>query len=104
MIASVTYKVSGNEPVEAGQRIIYFYPAAGYPIIDIIVNGLSDRLVTINENYGKVSKAGFIKGDVVTCIYKTLPRSVVLSPVSGLLVDGSGNNIEDGAGNIFATA
>lgn len=82
MIASVTYKVLGSEPVVAGEREVYFHAASGLKIIDIIINGVSQDFsaLTIDEEYGKVAKAGLVAGDWVRCTYKTIPRFIIPSP------------------------
>ena len=78
MIASVTYQVLGSEPVIGGQREVYFHAASGMKIIDVIINGVSQDFaaLSIEEEYGKVAKAGLVAGDWVSCTYKTLPRFV----------------------------
>jgi len=81
MIATVTYTVTGNEPVIAGQREVYFHPASGMKIIDVIINGVSQDFsaLSIEEEYGKVAKAGLAKGDWMSATFKRLP--VYLKPV-----------------------
>ena len=94
MIASVTYQVLGSEPVVAGEREVYFHPASGMKIIDVIINGVSQdfSVLSIDEEYGKVAKAGLIAGDWVSCTYKTLPRYAGV--VSASMVDFSETDFE----------
>jgi hypothetical protein len=75
MIASVSYKCIGSEPNDGINTTLYFYPASGYDIVDIIVKGKSKN-VTIDETTAEVIVDELlVRGDVVTCIYKTLPRT-----------------------------
>jgi RNase P/RNase MRP subunit POP5 len=83
VIANATYRCIGSEPKDAGMTDIYIHPASGLKIIDIIVNGVSKRLgdLTIDENFGLVViDEELERGDVVQCIYKTLPRFTVALP------------------------
>jgi hypothetical protein len=90
MIATVTYQVLGSEPVIGGQREVYFHAASGMQIIDVIINGVSQDFAALNieQEYGKVAKAGLVKGDWVSCTYKTLPKFVynyITSPMEEFL-------------------
>ena len=83
MIAQVTYRVLGSEPVVAGEREVYLSAASGYRILDIIINGISQDFsaITVDEQTGKVAKPGLQNGDWVSCTYTSLPRYVL--PGSG---------------------
>lgn len=82
MIATVTYTVTGNEPVVAGERVLSCYPASGLRIIDVIINGVSQDFaeLTLSEEYGTVAKAGLVKGDWMALTYKTLKRTRLIVP------------------------
>ena len=77
MIASVTHHIRGNEPFEAGETLIYFHPASGLEIIDVIINGVSQdySAITVDENTGKIGTSQTLnRNDWVQVTYKTLPR------------------------------
>jgi hypothetical protein len=105
LIATVTYTVIGSEPVQSGIRVIQFYPASGLKIIDVIINGVSQKLSTlaISEEYGSVGKNGLVKGDWVSVTYKTIPRTGAVLENDYGLQDGVGNLVEDGNANTILT-
>lgn len=75
MIASVSYKCIGSEVNDGINTEIYFPPASGLEIIDTLVNGKS-RVLGTDETMGFVLVDELLqRGDVVTIIYKTLPRT-----------------------------
>lgn len=75
MIDSVSYKCIGSEVNDGINTELYFHPASGFKIIDTIVNGKSKPL-TVDETKGFVLVDELLgRGDVVTVIYKTLPRT-----------------------------
>jgi hypothetical protein len=82
MITTVTYTVTGNEPVVAGERVVSCYPASGMRLIDVIINGLSQDFaeLTVSDEYGTVAKAGLAKGDWMAVTYKTLKRTKLIVP------------------------
>jgi ABC-type sulfate transport system substrate-binding protein len=94
MIATVTYTVTGNEPVVAGERVVSCYPASGMRLIDVIINGLSQDFaeLTISEEYGTVAKAGLAKGDWMAVTYKTLPRNSITA--TSTMIDFSETDFE----------
>jgi hypothetical protein len=95
MIATVRHIITGNEPIELGETVVYFYPASGYKIIDVIINGLSMDFsaLTIDEETGKVAGAGLSIGDWMACTYKTLPRNNIQAAAT--MVDFSETDFEN---------
>jgi hypothetical protein len=76
MIKSIQYACIGSEVNDGINTEIYFHGASGYKIIDTIVKGKSKSL-TMDESTGLILVDELlVRGDVVTCIYKTLPRNV----------------------------
>lgn len=96
MISTVTYQLIGSETVTAGETEVYFHPASGLEIIDIIINGVSQDFseLTIDETYGKIAKAGLVAGDWISCTYKTLPRVAVSVTPTPTMVDFSETDFE----------
>ena len=76
MIACVHYTCIGSEVNDGINTELYFPPASGHIIIDVIVKGTSRRIL-VNNNLGFIVVNDLlVRGDLVQIIYKTLPRFV----------------------------